>query len=53
MGGIWGLGTSFEVDPLLLAAMRSFRPLFPWVNAISSSSSSEVLFGQAITRIGA
>ena len=43
MGGTWDLGTSFEVDPLFLAAMRSLRPLFPQFNAISSSSSSEVL----------
>ena len=53
MGGTWGLGTSFEVDPLFLAAMRSLRPLFPRVNAISSSFSSKVLSGRVITRIGA
>ena len=43
MGGTWDLGTSFEFDPMFLAAMRSLRPLFPQFNDISSSSSSKIL----------
>ena len=49
----WDLGTSFEVDPLFLTTMRSLRLLFSRFNAISSSSSSEVLSRRAITKIGA
>ena len=45
MGGTWDFGTSCEVDPLFLVAIRSLRLLFHRFNAISSSSSSEVLSG--------
>ena len=53
MGGTWDLGAFCEVNPLFLAAIRSLRLFFPRFSAISFSSSSEVLFGQAITRIKA
>ena len=45
----WGL--LLNLTPLFLAAMSSLRPLFLQFNAISSSSSLEVLSRRAITRI--
>ena len=52
MDGIWDLVASFEVDTLFWAAMRSLKLLFPLFNAIPCSSSLEVLFGWAITKVG-
>ena len=50
--GAYDLVGAFEVDPLPLAAISSFRLLWPLFKAILSSSSSEELFGRAIARIG-
>ena len=51
LGGVWDLGTSFDVDPLFLPARRSLKP-FLWFKEISSSSYSDELSGRVTTRIG-
>ena len=52
LGGIWDLGTSYDMDPLFLSAIRSHET-FLWFKAIFSSSSSDELSERAIIRIGA
>jgi len=50
--GTWDLEAAFDVDSLPLEARSSFKLLLPLFITMLSSSSSEELFGQPITRIG-
>ena len=50
--GTLDLGTSCEVVPLFLQAIRFLRLLFPQFNAIASSSSSKVLSRRTTIRAG-